>query len=275
MQVMTLNPNQKAMQDTGIKDWEQVVYHILLALLICSLIYFAEKTLVQLISVSYHRKQYTTRIKESKHNIHLLGQLYEASRSIYPEDCKEFREYDVIISDSILLGETAGKHHTRRGSATPMKLFQNVSHNVGRFGGKITAAVGNVAQEITGKHVFNGTASHSIVIQALERKRSCEALARRIWYSFVADGKDSLYVEDIVEMLGSDREAEAEECFMILDRDGNGDVSLEEMIQTVEEFGRVRKSIARSMHDVDQAIDVLDTLLLTVSVVIMILVFRE
>ncbi|KAN0086333.1 Mechanosensitive ion channel domain containing protein [Elaphomyces granulatus] len=271
--VMTLNPNQKAMQDTGIKDWEQVVYRILLALLICSLIYLAEKTLVQLISVSYHRKQYTTRIKESKRNIYLLGQLYEASRSMFPEDCREFQDEDAIISDSILLGAKAGKHHTRSGSATPMRLIQNVSHNVGRFGDKLTSAVGNVAQEITGKHVFNPTASHSIVVQALEKKRSCEALARRIFMSFVVDGKDSLYVEDLVEILGSDREAEAEECFKILDRDGNGDVSLEEMILTVAEFGRVRKSIARSMHDVDQAIDVLDTLLVTLAVVVMILVF--
>jgi hypothetical protein len=73
--------------------------------------------------------------------------------------------------------------------------------------------------------------------------------------------------------MGAQREEEARECFHILDRDGNGDVSMEEMILTVAEFGRVRKSIARSMHDVDQAIHVLDSLLLTVALIIMILVF--
>jgi hypothetical protein len=273
---MTLNPHQKAVKDTGIKAWEQTIKNILFALLICSLIFLAEKTLVRLISVSYHRKQYRLRIKESKRNIFLLGHLYEASRSMFPEYCNEFREEDAVISDSILAGKgTKKSNHHRMGSAAPLRLIQNVGQNVGRFGDKITAVFGNVAHEITGKHVFTPGDPHSVVIEALERKGSSEALARRIWMSFVAEGKDALYQNDIVEVLGSDQEAEAHECFHILDRDGNGDVSLDEMILTVSEFGRVRKSISRSMHDVDQAINVLDNLLLAVAMIVMVLLFGK
>lgn len=137
----------------------------------------------------------------------------------------------------------------------------------------MTAAFGNVAQEITGQQLFNVTSSHSIVLKALERRKASEALARRIWMSFVVEGKDSLSLEDIVEVLGPERQAEAEECFAVLDRDGNGDVSLEEMVLTVTEFGRTRKSLSKSMHDVDQAIHVLDNLLLTVAFIVMVLVF--
>jgi small-conductance mechanosensitive channel len=272
--IMTQNPVQRASRDTGIKGWESTVKQILFALLICTLILLAEKTLVQLISVSYHRKQYDTRIKESKHNVHLLGQLYEASRAMFPEYCPEFEEEDAIISDSILgaAGQKSKRHH-RSDSTTPLRLMRHVGQNVGRLGDKVTVAFGNVAHEITGKQIFNPTAAHSIVINALEKRRSSEALARRIWMSFVVEGKDGLFEEDILEVMGAGREAEAEECFHILDRDGNGDISMEEMILTVAEFGRVRKSINRSMHDVDQAIDVLDTLLLTVAMIIMILVF--
>ncbi|KAL9100483.1 MAG: hypothetical protein Q9187_009358, partial [Circinaria calcarea] len=150
-----------------------------------------------------------------------------------------------------------------------MRLLQNA----GRVGDNITAAFGNIAHEVTGKQVFNPTAAHSIVVEALEKNKSSEALARRIWLSFVVEGKDTLYQDDIVEVLGSDQRAEAEECFASLDRDGNGDISLDEMILTVCEIGRERKSIASSLHDVDQAIVVLDNLLCTIVFVICIFVF--
>lgn len=269
---MTLNPDQKRANDTGTKAWEKTMKNILFGFLICSLIFLGEKTIVQLISVSYHRKQFDLRIKQSKHNIHLLGQLYEASRRLFPEFSNEFHDEDVIINDSILGAAKKGKH-SRHGSAAPLRLIRNVGQTAGRIGDKVTAAFGNVAQEITGQHVFNVTSAHSIVLKALERKRASEALARRIWMSFVVEGKDALYLEDIIEVLGDERQAEAEECFSILDRDGNGDVSLEEMILTVTEFGRTRKSLSKSMHDVDQAIHVLDNLLLTVAFIVMVLVF--
>lgn len=91
--------------------------------------------------------------------------------------------------------------------------------------------------------------------------------------SFVVEGKDSLFQEDLIEVMGHNRENEAIECFNCLDRDGNGDISLEEMILTVTEFGRERKSIATSMHDVDQAINALDALLSTIVFIVCIFVF--
>jgi hypothetical protein len=73
--------------------------------------------------------------------------------------------------------------------------------------------------------------------------------------------------------MGQGRENEAEECFGSLDRDGNGDISLEEMILTVTQFGRERKAIATSMHDVDQAIDALDGLLSTIVFIVCVFIF--
>ena len=70
-----------------------------------------------------------------------------------------------------------------------------------------------------------------------------------------------LYKEDLVEILGSDRTSEAEECFAALDRDGNGDISLEEMLHMVNQIGQERRVVVSSMHDVDQAINVLNRLL--------------
>lgn len=138
-----------------------------------------------------------------------------------------------------------------------------------------TTVFGNAASEITGKQVFNPNSAHSVVVEALERRRSSEALAKRLWMSFVVEGRDALYQEDILEVLGPDRQIEAEECFAALDKDGNGDVSLDEMILTVTEYGRDRKSIANSMHDVDQAIKILDRLLCTVVFIICVFIFGK
>ena len=267
---MTKNPDQRNAKPTIRPHWEDVVNQILAALLVASLIFLAEKLLVQLISISYHRKQFDMKIKDSKRNIYLLSLLYDASRALFPAYCNEFAEEDYLINDSINLPiKKSASGHARSGSATPMRLLQNA----GRVGDNITAAFGNMAHEVTGKQVFNPTAAHSIVVEALEKNTSSEALARRIWLSFVVEGKDTLYQDDIIEVLGSEQRAEAEECFSSLDRDGNGDISLDEMILTVCEISRERKSIASSLHDVDQAIIVLDNLLCTIVFVVCIFVF--
>ncbi|EXJ80791.1 hypothetical protein A1O3_07075 [Capronia epimyces CBS 606.96] len=273
--IMTLNPDQRARGETGLKDWESVVKNILFACVFSTLLLLIEKVFIQLLSLSYHREQFANRIAESKRHVHLVTLLYDASRQLFPMYCREFAEEDYLINDVLDLAALTSKRnskshgHKRSGSATPMRLIQNVA----RVGDKVTAAFGNVAQEITGKQVFNPTASHSIVIQALERKHSAEALARRLWMSFVLEGKDALYLDDIVDVLGESFEDEAHEAFDILDVDGNGDISLDEMVLRVTEFGRERKSIANSMHDVDQAINVLDDLLCTIVFICTIFIF--
>ena len=251
---MTRNPDQRSPDPKknggGKRPWEDVLQKILAALMIAALIFLAEKLLIQIISIGYHRTQFTNKIKDSKHNVYLLSLLYDASRTLFPAYCHEFAEEDYIINDSIDIGLGNSKKaisHSRSGSGT-MRLIQNV----GRIGDKITSAFGNIASEVTGKQVFNPGSAHSVVVEALEKNKSSEALAKRLWMSFVVEGKDALYQEDIEEVLGHDRVAEAEECFGALDRDGNGDISLDEMILTVCEFGRERHSIANSLHDVDQ-----------------------
>ncbi|KAL8992997.1 MAG: hypothetical protein Q9188_007447 [Gyalolechia gomerana] len=262
----------KSKNGTEIQRWESVVNKILAALLVASLLLLIEKLIVQLISIGYHRKQFNAKIKSSKHNVYLLSLLYDASRSLFPAYCNELAQEDYIINDSLNLSDSKkGSGHNRSGSATPMRLL----HNVGRFGDKVTSVFGNIAHEVTGKQVFNPGAAHSVVVEALEKNKSSEALAKRLWMSFVVEGKEALYEDDIVEVLGDEHRAEAEECFASLDRDGNGDVSLDEMILTVCGFGRERHSIANSLHDVDQAINVLDSLLCTIVFIMCIFVFGE
>jgi hypothetical protein len=135
------------------KPWVKVVTRVLGPCLIASLLFLGEKVIIQLISVGYHRRSFDGRIKQSKRDVHLIGLLYEASRTLFPMYCQEFIEEDYVINDSIeaKLAKSAGKiGHRRSGSATPLKLIGDV----GRLGDKVTSVFGNIASEITGKQVY-------------------------------------------------------------------------------------------------------------------------
>ncbi|KAL2116293.1 hypothetical protein VTJ04DRAFT_8460 [Mycothermus thermophilus] len=247
------------------REWANVVVRILLSLFLASAVLLGEKFLVQLISISYHQRSFANRIQDSKRDIYLLSLMYEASRTLFPMYCSEFAEEDYVIADSIEAMVKTGNGKT----AAPMKIVGEV----GRLGDKITSAFGNIASEITGKQVFNPNSAHSVVVEALEKVRSSEALARRIWMSFVVEGQDALSLEDIVEVMGPSHRMEAEECFNAIDADQNGDISLDEMIRKVVEIGKERKAIANSMKDISQALVVFDKVLLFVVLIIVIIIF--
>lgn len=246
--------------------WLATMDTIFGALFVSSAVFLGEKAIVQLIGVSYHQRSFANRIKESKRDVHLIGLLYDASRTLFPMYCQEFAEEDYVINDTIeaMLGKKSG-------SATPMRLIGDVS----RIGGKVTSAFGNIASEITGKNVFNPNSAHTVVIEALEKLRSSEALARRIWMSFVVEGNEELYAEDVAEVLGPAYKAEAEEAFNAIDSDQNGDISLDEMIRKVVEVGKERKAISEGMKDIGQALSAFDQVLLFVVLLIVIFIFRK
>ena len=83
-------------------DWPSTVRKVCLAGIVVAAVFLAEKFVVQLISIHYHRKQYDAKIKESKRMIRLLDLLYEASRTLFPEFCREFQEEDQDIQGNNL-----------------------------------------------------------------------------------------------------------------------------------------------------------------------------
>jgi len=241
---MTRNPDQLRAHDTSIKEWQRRMNLVLISCLISSLVYLGAKLMIQIVSVDYHRKQFAQRIKTNKENVRFLSQLYEASRNLFPS-YTEFAEEDYIIHQSLATSLVIPK---QSGSATPMRAILG---NINVVQDKVTSAFGNIAQEVTGnKNVFNPNSAYSIVVNALQRTRSSEALARRIWMSFVSEGHTALAKEDLLEVMGPDHEEQALECFSSLDRDNNGDVSLDEMVMHVVHMHNERHDVARSMQDV-------------------------
>ncbi len=249
----------------GDRPWPLTLKRVFLAMIVVTAIFLAEKTVVQLISIDYHRKQYDAKIKESKKVIWLLDLLYEASRTLFPEYCREFEEEDEAIQGNNLAEVRRGLVKTGMGT--------KVLNNMGRARDKATAAFGAMVSDISGKQVFNTTGAHSIVIEALETERGSKALARRLWLSFVGEGREELYKHDLLEVLGEHRMDDVDEIFANLDRDGNGDVSLDEMTMLCVSVGRDRKNRATSMHEIGQAIAVLDRLLSFVVLVAIAFIF--
>ncbi|KAL5594074.1 hypothetical protein BROUX41_001121 [Berkeleyomyces rouxiae] len=253
-------------------SWVEILTKMLLSGMICSAVYLAEKAVVQMIGISYHQRSFANRIKDSKREVYLLGLLYDASRALFPMYCPEFEEEDYVITDSINLILAGG--NKKGGNVAPRKFIGDV----GRLGDKVTSVFGNIASEITGKNVFNPNSAHSIVIEALEKKKSSEALARRIWMSFVVEDRDSLMPEDIQEVLGLNYKDEADEAFSAIDNDGNGDISIDEMVRKVVDMGRERKAISEGMKDIGQALQAFDEVLtfcvFIASIFIFVLVFQ-
>lgn len=258
---------------------------VLVACLVSSIVYLGEKLIIQIVSVDYHRKQFAQRIKANKENVKMLSRLYEASRSLFPA-YTEFVEEDYMINQPLAANLI---NPQRSGSATPMRAILG---NINVVQDKVTSAFGNIAQEVTGnKNVFNPNSAYSVVINALQKKRSSEALARRIWMSFVCEGNDAMEKEDLVEVMGPESEQAALECFASIDADGNGDVSLDEMTMHVAQLHNERKDVGRSMQDVvsflaketlekiannvfqDNAIRALDNVLGFIVFIIVVLVF--
>ena len=119
-------------QKTG-KDWLHTLEKVFLAGIVVTAIFLGEKTIVQIISIDYHRKQFDAKIKESKKLIWLLDLLYDASRQIFPEFCREFEEEDDAIQGNNL--QEVRNHLAKAGVGKAL-------NNMGRARDKVTAAFG-------------------------------------------------------------------------------------------------------------------------------------
>lgn len=255
-------------KDDGI-TWVRNLERVLGATFASSAVYLGEKAVVQLIGISYHQRSFSNRIVASKKEVRLLATLLDASKALFPMYCPEFEEEDYIINDNFNIKFPVGG---KKGAAA---IPQRLVNNVGRVGDKVTSIVGNVASEITGKNVLNPNSSHSVVVEALEKTRSSEALGRRIWMSFVVEGRETLLLDDFVEVLGPSLKEEAEEAFQTVDEDGNGDISLDEMVRKVVGVGKERKAIVEGMKDISQALQAFDKVLLFFVLLIVIFIFRK
>lgn len=268
---------QKA--NAGAKDatmtWQLVINNILVALLISSLIFCAEKLMIHLISVSFHKTRFATRIKDNKQAIHMLSDLLEVACIPFPPFCPEFAEEDLQLQSGKFFRDSANS----QSSSGLSRMFAS-NHNLQKFFGRVNhaastaaATLGKVARaqalETDEVRVWVG----ATIADSMNSKRLAGILARRIWMSLVLEGSESLTLEDLIEVLGEDRKQDCEGIFNTLDIDGNGDLTLDEMVSAVMDICHERKSVYKSLKDVDTAIAKLHTVLLFIVMIIIVIIF--
>ncbi|PPQ67301.1 hypothetical protein CVT25_005885 [Psilocybe cyanescens] len=225
-----------------------LIAKLLFSMLLCTALLLFEKFAIQWIAAKFHERSYSDRIADQKFAVKTLVTLYRNS------------------SDIPGRSDTLGRGHTKDASVNPKRLFRKFREGV-RFATTTTAtAFGNVASEIAGSSVLQPNSPQAIIKTALESANKSRLLARRIYYSFAQKQAEYMLVEDIQRFFPNKEDADA--AFALFDKDGNGDVSRDEIEMACLEFHREQLSIENSMRDLDSAVGRLDNILMSVYVII-------
>jgi hypothetical protein len=230
--------------------WLKVVNKVCIATIAVCALYLAEKLLVQMIAVSYHKRQFHDKIRNIKRITLAIDHLYDASLRRYPDRHNDFDDLDNVIHDTNGVQKLGSK--ARLNNKT-MHLIRDM----GWMTDKLTTAFGTLVSDMTGKNI-KPTGNHAVVEQALERHYGAEALARRIFKALDKGNDDAITEQDLIDELGPGNEEDARFIFSVLDQDRNGDVSLEEMLNLVRSIARERKLMWQSANDVKEALKILD-----------------
>jgi small-conductance mechanosensitive channel len=249
-------------------QWIQILYKVIKASIGSAALWLALKLLMQLIAVSYHGKQYKEKIRDIKRTTMAVDLLYQASLRLYPDHHPNFLAEDYDIHDTTNVQKLLKQYSADR---TTLRIFGDVHY----FGERLVSAFGRMASDISGAQVFRPTAAHAVVEAALERRAGAEAMARRIYRSLVQPNQHAISEADITTALGPDSSAEAAFIFAQLDRDGNGDVELSEMVLLFTSISKLRKDVWRSAVDIKYAIKTLDSVLSLIVLLIISIIYSS
>ncbi|CAG8565165.1 8748_t:CDS:10 [Ambispora leptoticha] len=235
-------------------DWQYTTNRILAVCFIASGIISFEKLLLQVVAVKFHETTYQERIANNKYQVSVLTSLYAASKKKLQQSTNE-----MILPRS-------DSHGAQNINFT--KIISQTKNALE----KTTSALGQIASEITG-HQFDSTLNSSevSVLNYLQTGHDARVLGRRLFRSFCNPKRNHLVFEDICDCFPN-QEA-AENAFFVFDKDGNGDVSKEEILIVCVETYKERKAIAASMRDLDNAVGKLDSILMVVIYFVIILLF--
>jgi hypothetical protein len=95
-----------------------------------------------------------------------------------------------------------------------------------------------------------------------------------VWRTFIADSNSNALTEqDLIDELSLTRVEDARYIFAALDRDHNGDVSLDEMKMFTEQVHQDRKDMYKGYQNVKEALKVLDNVLSVIVLIVVTLIY--
>ncbi|UKZ57099.1 hypothetical protein TrVGV298_010951 [Trichoderma virens] len=245
--------------NSDVMAWDDIIDDILAQVTLWMAFYFIEKLAITYIAVHYHYRRTSTTLDRTKEVQRALISLYEASIYLHPVNGGTFAEEDVIIRNA--KGDM--------NASTRVRVSSYLSR-LGLDGYKFVSLFGNFISDDPKAHWLRPGSSYATIERALANPTSAAALARRIWLSLVSRGKYGLTANDIVEVLGPDRAAEAKAIFKTLDVEDSGEISLENLVGMVTEAGQKKHNVFRTIADMDHCINTLDWLMLLLIAAVMI-----
>ena len=242
----------------GDVSWQGTVNTIIVCIFIGMVLNLFEKTIIQLIAISFHLRTYSDRIEINKFQIGSLVKLYQYSKEKIEADDSDFED-------------NQGESGPGSGSRTPMQYLEQAQKGFTSGFRKVGDVAGKVAGDFTGKQITQSTHPHQVVLVLLNSTGGSQVLARRLYRTFAHPDVEVVSAEDIKPAFDNSDEAEA--AFTMFDKDLNGDISMEELEAVCVEIGRERKSITASLKDLDSVVSKLNGILVFIVCCVTILVF--
>ncbi|WPG97980.1 Hypothetical protein R9X50_00076300 [Acrodontium crateriforme] len=237
--------------------WTKTMNKVLVSIFVGAVINFVEKIIIQLIAISFHLRTYADRIELNKFQLGSLAKLYSYSREKIAMEDSEF--------------EMPGATGPSSGTRTPGQYVATAAKTTKEAFTKFGDMAGKVAGDFTGRKLKDSSHPSQVVLALLSSSSGSQVLARRLYRTFVREGTESVYADDLKNAFESDEEAEA--AFSMFDKDMNGDISMEELEAVCVDIGRERKSITASLKDLDSVVAKLDDILMFIMFIIVVLVF--
>lgn len=247
-------------------------------LVLCSALLLFQKLSIQSIANNFHEVTYSDRIRLAKYHTGVLVALFAHAKKIKFGTAGSLIAEHGTVAAADALFDQAGMTSKPKGAAPEVggqalragKIdwphFRNLLSLCGRQTHTIVRTTTTVATPFLG----NPYSPEAIVEASLENSDETRKLARRIFEAYAAakshrEGQgDDLKVRVVtlssITPLFSDK-SDARRAFTVLDRDGNGDCTWEEVLSACLEIHRERMCLLASMHDVDSAVAKLDHIL--------------
>ncbi|ODV89214.1 hypothetical protein CANCADRAFT_3845 [Tortispora caseinolytica NRRL Y-17796] len=267
--------------------WVTNLGNVLASLLITSALYLAEQIYIQYISVSFHKRQFATRIAADKQKTKALINLLSASYYLYPQFDSKFYDIDVKLTTFALersaqvttntvrrvknalpkLSISANDTQQRNNSSSQNTSSGSESDNSDNKNDIPLESIEHASKDesqIPPEPEPEKDRSHSppfwarmsvtpnaVVANVLEKRSLVDDFCQRVWNSLVEPGEESIQLEDLHEVLGEfdDQVTQA------LDSNGSGDINLEELTGFTRELCQSKKSMMQVLTDTDLAIE--------------------
>ncbi|KLO14295.1 hypothetical protein SCHPADRAFT_939706 [Schizopora paradoxa] len=240
---------------TGNEHVLNVLWKLLLAQLILVSILLGEKLLIQWIASRFNKRAYADRVENQQHAVHVLSRLCE-----------------VVGWENLEPGGQEEKGRNENNAAA--QKMKNVT-----FGAmhKAKTAVNAFANELSGSNVVEQT-PEIMVMQHLVTEAKARALATSLFDGLISLNtkvKPTNVERELVEddlMVAFPMEGDRKKAFDLFDKDGNGDLSLEELQMACVDFHKEENNLIHSQRDVKSAVGRLNAIFMILYVVIVILV---